>query len=439
MRCATRNVLTGGAVATFAAGLFVVGAAFGAPGDVAPARPDVAQVDLSARPDPLADTVTRLQADLDRVPGNPSKWSELGLAYVQQARLSADPTLYAKADGAFAESLSLDPVENAEALTGQATLAAARHDFAEALALADAALAVNDFSATTYGVKVDALTELGRYDEALAAANRMNDLRPGADTYARLSYAYELRGDVERARMALEAAEQEAFSPSDRAFARFYLGELAFNSGDLPTARRHYDAALQADPTYAAARAGRAKALAAAGQSAAAVADYRAVVARLPQPSYVVELGELLEASGDPAAAQEQYAVVRAIQQVFAAQGADVDLELALFEADHGDPAAAVRFAEQAYRTRPDSILVQDAYAWALHAAGRDVEALPIARQAVRLGTPLAALYAHLGAIEAAAGEPRAARASLQRAVDLNPAFSPLLAQQTRALLNSLS
>lgn len=51
---------------------------------------------------------------------------------------------------------------------------------------------------------------------------------------------------------------------------------------------------------------GRAKAEAALGQTDAAIADYTCLVERVPQPSYLVAFGELLEALGrtDEAAAQ---------------------------------------------------------------------------------------------------------------------------------------
>ena len=254
--------------------------------------------------------------------------------------MTADPTLYARAEGAFAEALELRPDDNDAALAGQATLAAARHDFAEALALTDRALAINAYSPTTWAVRSDALTELGRYDEARDAVQRLLDLSPdGVDGLTRASYALELRGDVDRARAALEQAAQEATRPADIAFAQQYLGQLAWHEGDLPAAREAYEAGLAADPTSPALLAGRAQVTAAEGDTAAAVDELRRVVERLPAPEHLVALGELLEATGDEQAAEEQYAVVRATQQLYAANGQDVDSELALFEADHGDPA----------------------------------------------------------------------------------------------------
>jgi tetratricopeptide (TPR) repeat protein len=432
----SRAALAVGVVA-MAGTLLVVGAAVGSPPETPTTTPSTATT--SAKGDALTRSIAALQTNLTRSPGNDRAWADLGLAYVQQARLTADPTYYPKAEGAFARSLALRSKDNAAALVGQATLAAARHDFARALIVVDRALAINKYSATAYGVKTDALTELGRYDEALTAAQRMIDLRPGVDSFARASYQRELRGDIDGARELLQRAADDAASPANQAFSHYYLGELEWNNGDRAAARRSYDAALAADPAYLPALAGQAKTLAAAGDVTAALSLYREAVQEQPQPAYVVELGELLEASGQNKAAQEQYDVVRATEQLFAAQGANVDLELALFEADHGTAASALTYATAAYRARPDSVLTEDAYAWALHRSGRDREALVVARRAARLGTRLPQLRYHLGAIEAALGDRDAARRDLSAALALNPSFNPLQAPAARVLLKKLT
>lgn len=428
----------GVAVALLAAGAVLSGPSGGTVSS-APAAPAPA-AGAGGRTDAVSRSIAALQTRLRRVPADASGWAQLGLAYVQQARLTADPSYYPKAEGALRTSLERQPTGNAQALTGQATLAAARHEFGRALALADASLRINAYSATTYGVRADALTELGRYDDAVAAVQRMLDLQPGTPSFARASYQRELRGDVPGARQALEQARDATTDPADQAFSSFYLGELAWNTGGgVAAARRQYDEALASDPAYLPALVGQARATAAAGDRTAALALYREAVQTQPQPQYLIELGELLEAAGQRQAAREQYEVVRVTERLFAAAGSNVDLELALFEADHGSAATALRYATSAYRARPQSILTQDAYAWALHRAGRDAEALPLARRAQRLGTRLPVLAYHLGVIEAAAGDRAAARASLRRALALNPDFNPLQAPKARTLLATLS
>ena len=54
------------------------------------------------------------------------------------------------------------------------------------------------------GIMVDALTELGRYPEALTTLQRMVDLNPGVASFTRISDSYELRGDTVGAKEALD-------------------------------------------------------------------------------------------------------------------------------------------------------------------------------------------------------------------------------------------
>ena len=281
MRRTLRTAATGTVVAGLAVTLLAVGTAVGSPpgeADGAPGATAAGVVVPAAPPDPLQ----ALQQRLQRRPGDSRGWAQLGLAHVQQARLTADPSGYGRAEQACARSLQIQPKDNPDALTGQAGLAAARHDFAGALRLAEASLAVNAYSPTTYGVRTEALVELGRYDQALTSVQRMLDLDPDVAALTRASYVAELRGQVDQARSLLERAAESAFSGADKAYAFHYLVELAWNTGDVPAAREAIAAALQADPAHLPSLAGRAKVLAATGDRTAALADYRNVVEQLP-------------------------------------------------------------------------------------------------------------------------------------------------------------
>ena len=394
-----------------------------------PAAPSAAPRDTQTvrggSADPLGREVEALQDRLRRLPEDWIGWAGLGIAYVEQARRSADPSLYAKAEGALQTSLRLHPSDNSPALTGLSTLAAARHDFAEALELADRSLAVNGFHAATHGVRGDALVELGRYDEAFAAFQRMADLRPGTASYARASYSWELRGEIPRAVEAMQQALTAASAAADTAFAAYHLAMLELDRGDVAAAARQLAAGRRRDAASPLVAAGAARIAAARGDTAKALSTYAALVASAPQPAYLTEYGELLESVGRRAEADAQYAVVRSVQQLFAASGVQVDQELALFEADHGDPAAALAAAEATYRRQRGSIFVEDALAWALHVNGRDAEALRHADQALRLGTRSATLLFHRGMIAAALGMRDRARADLTEALKINPRFSP--------------
>ncbi|GAB3589228.1 tetratricopeptide repeat protein [Angustibacter peucedani] len=421
--------------------LLVVGAVTGVVGQSGPgtaaARGVVAPPAEVVSARDASSAIASLQDRLRALPQDWSAWSSLGALYTSQARLTADPSYYTKADGAFARSLQIRPHDNAGALTGQATLAASRHDFDGALALTQQAADLNAYGSTNLGVMSDALAELGRYPQAWSALQRMVDLKPGVASYSRVSYSYELRGDDDGARFALERALEVAQSPADQAFALQYLGELAFNQGDLPTAERHFADGLRRDPSYVPLLAGRARVEAARGRTEQALRDWAEVTTRLPQPTYLIEYAELLASAGKTDEARQQYAVIDATVRLFRAAGANVDLELSLYDADHGRSRQAVATAGAELRRRT-SIQVEDAYAWALHSAGRDREALVHSRRAAALGMRNALFAYHRGMIEKSLGRNADARTSLTRALRTNPYFSPVLAPKARASLASL-
>ncbi|MGW4795369.1 tetratricopeptide repeat protein, partial [Nonomuraea sp. NPDC004297] len=151
-------------------------------------------------------------------------------------------------------------------------------------------------------------------------------------------------------------------------------------------------------------------------------------------PSFVVEYGELLEYLGDRAGARRQYAVFIARQKVLAANGHTDHLALGIFQANHGDPVAAVRHLRAEWRRRR-SVEVADALAWALHRAGHHAEAVGYSVRAAKLGGHNALFAYHRGEIEHALGRRSGACAHLARALSINPHFSLSGARRARALL----
>jgi tetratricopeptide (TPR) repeat protein len=383
---------------------------------------------------PSERAIEQLQQRLREVPGDWNAANGLGLAYVQQARVTADPSYYPKAEAVLGSSLRTHPTDNAGAYVGLAALAAARHDFVGALRDGKRAERIDPYEGAVYGVIGDALLELGRYDAATTAFQTMVDTAPGLSSYARVSYVRELHGDLRGALAAMRAARDVAGTPQDAAWAANQLGELAWSSGDVREAAARYHEAAQLDPSWVPPLAGLAKVAWARGRADAAIAGYREVVARSPLPEYVVMLGDLLWSTGDRAGAREQYGLARAEAALFRANGVNVDLELALFDADHGRPGPALRAAGAEWERR-QSIHVADAYAWALHAAGRDAAALGYERRALALGTRSAPFRYHLGMIELALGRDAAGVADLRAALRINPNFSILGPSVARSAL----
>ncbi len=385
----------------------------------------------------LSATVAALQEHLQTQPKDSRSWATLGLAYVEQARLSTDPAFYPKAEGALQESLALEPDNNDAAALGLSSLASGRHDFAAAERYARQVLAINPDSAAGYGALSDALTELGRSSEALSAARTMDRLRPSLPSLARLSYQAELRGDLDIARRLLAEALRQAQDPADAAFLEHQLGDLAWLTGRLGTADTHYRAALAADPGQVAALFGRSRVAAARGDLATALGLADTVAQRRPTVEHAVWYGELLDSAGRAKPAADQYGLARIAADVQRAAGVAVDLEIALYEADHGDPTKALAAARAAYQQRP-SVFAADAYAWALHVNGQDRKALGYAKKAAKLGTASSLFAYHKGVIERSLGMADAARRDLARALKLNPHFSPLHAPLAERALASM-
>ncbi|MEQ4718648.1 tetratricopeptide repeat protein [Nonomuraea sp. B19D2] len=361
-----------------------------------------------AQAEPFTET---LQERLKRLPGDYRGWAELASQYVDQARITGDPSYYTKAEGAIATAAKLRAGDDA-VLTGQAALAAGRHEFADAVRLAECAIRANPYGAAAYGVLADAKTQLGDLRGAQRAVEEMMGLRPGVAAFARASYAAELRGDLAGARKYLELAESDAWSPADVAYARYYQGELALHSGDLTTAADRYAKALQVYPAYPSALAGQARTAALAGRLAEALALYDTVVERLPLPQYLIEQGETrLKAGQTP-----DWTLLKAQRKLFQAAGVRDDLTWAEFEADHGDPALAVKHARAEYARNPN-LVAADALAWALFKAGKPAEALPYAKKATATGWRNPLLTYHRAKIEQALG----------RSVTVDAGFDPTL------------
>ena len=132
-----------------------------------------------------------------------------------------------------------------------------------------------------------------------------------------------------------------------------------------------------------------------------------------------------------------QYALVDVENRLLRANGVNVDLEIALFDADHGRPEEALSAAEAEWARR-HSVHVADALAWALHANGQDSRALSYANDALALGTRNALFFFHRGMIDLALGHRSAARRDLARAIQTNPNFSLLWSRRAASTLASL-
>jgi len=233
-------------------------------------------------------------------------------------------------------------------------------------------------------------------------------------------------------------AEQATSAAYDRATIATFVGDQLLAARDLTGAGRAYERAHRAQPGLTTTDIGRARLQAAQGHLDAAIATVAAVVERTPAPAAATLLGELQQAAGRDADAVASFALAEAGTKLLVAAGSTVDLESAVFTADHGNPADAVTLAQRAYDARK-TVFTADVLGWALTRSGRAGEALPYVAEALTLGTRSPGLHVHAALAYAAAGQDPAAAAELQVAFTSSAWLVPALRADAAGLADHLA
>lgn len=444
------ETLKNAAVSTLVGATLVTGVIVLAPGwgeDAPPPAPGPAARAMAAAdtgaPASLAD-LDALIRDRERFvrahPDDHESWAVLGSAYVERGTRLGDTAYYPKADRALKRSLSAVPAAkgNVGALVGMAELANARYDFAAARGHAEQARKQKPKRWAVYPALIDAYNGLGEYAAAGKAMDQLLQLQTGPQVQGREARVYWNKGWREDAAALAYGATANSRTPVEKAVALHREAELAWERGEAAEAVELCTKALKAVPESHRALAGRARALAALGRTDEALRDYRSALAKGPLPEYALESGELYESLGLSGDAATRYQLMR--EQITRAgeHGVDGDLVLARYEADHGNPDAAVRRLQGEWRRGHRSVHVADAMGWALYKAGRPKDALPFAELATEQGLRSALFSYHRGEIERTLGDYGPARRHLDEALRTNPNFSPLLASSARQAREAL-
>lgn len=352
-------------------------------------------------------------------------YEQLGWAFVAKARRTLDAGYYKLAEvTATVMDAKFGPSPEGELLRGHVDHNLHRFRAAEAIARR---LVAERGLPEDWALASDALMEQGKLTEAIAALQRMADLKPGAEADTRIAHIRWLKGDLPGAIAAMTAALRET-SPDDKTSTAWILSRLAgyfLQQGDVTRAAALADAARARLPDYP-------PALLAAGRVALArhaPAEAVRLLARAesldPLPEYQWWLADARRAAGDSAGAA-------AIEATLAARGAiDDPRTYALFLATRrAQPAEAVRLARGELATRRD-VFTHDALAWALFAAGDRAAAAAEIRAALAAGTDDPRLWLHAAVIARGRGDAgdarRAAAAARKGAAALLPSERALL------------
>lgn len=321
-------------------------------------------------------------------------------ALLRQARVTGEGRFSARA-GELLRSVLKESPGHYGALRLLGAVHLSLHRFREALEAGRRARDLRPNDAWNYGVMGDAFIELGEYEQAFDAIDKMVSLRPSADAYARVAYARELQGNVEGALQAMHMAAEAttAHDPEARAWYASQLGELYLQLGKLEDADREYRRAAFVFPTYPFATIGRGKVKAARGDRDGALAIYLDQLQRTPTLELAARIGDLYAEATKAADAERYY---RLAEDLAGPAVAPTEAHLALFLAEHDRKLPdAVKLAEAVVATRRD-IFTEDALAWAYYKTGRYHKALAASERALRTGTRDARIRSHAAAIRAA-------------------------------------
>ncbi len=347
----------------------------------------------------LAGTVEAMTAQLKNNPENSAAAVRLADALLRQARVLNHAGLPLLAEGVLNRVLHANPSDYM-ARRMRATVYLAQHRFREALAEAKRCRALRADDPVIDGLIGDASLELGDYPAAFSAFDRMMLSRPDATTYARVSYAHELQGDLSGAIDIMTMAESatSAHDPEAQAWHAAQLGHLHLTAGDPTSARREYLRAETIFPGYPLAGSGLARVDMAVSKPADALARLTKSLETSPSAADFALAGDAYAQLGQPDQAHRSYKLAEAMW----ASDTPEPAQLARFLATRGWRLNdAVRLAEEAFAIRQD-IYTADALAWAYFKEGRLDDARTALKTALSTGSRDPELLSHAAQINAA-------------------------------------
>ena len=362
------------------AGLGATKAAFNDPGAATTSR------------DQLARTIELMNARLKANPRDSASAVTLADALMRQARVTGNAGLTSLAEAAL-DAVLAAKADDYPALRMRAAVYLSAHRFRDALREAQRAQAIQPNDAWNYGAIGDANIELGNYADAFVAFDRMAALRPNAASYARVSYARELAGDLDAAirfmRMAAEATSPQ--DPESVAWHYAQIGHLESERGRLSDAAIAYEHAAYVFPRHPLALEGLARVKIQQRDFAGALDAIRSRSSDATTPSDLAIEGDALTGLGRIDEADRAYRLAEAAWQSDVPEPA----RLARFLADHKRRLNdAVTIAESAAKDRQD-IFTMDALAWSYFQAGRIADARTAIQAALRTGSRDTSIRAH--------------------------------------------
>ncbi|HWC98627.1 MAG TPA: tetratricopeptide repeat protein [Candidatus Sulfopaludibacter sp.] len=335
-------------------------------------------------------------------PDDPHYQVLLAGAYIQKTRETTDYSYMERAAAILDNVVSADNTRyEARRLLIETQLE--RHQFAQAAEASRRLIKMDGADPWNWGTLGDALTEMGEYNDAADAYQKMVTLRPDLASYNRAAHFHFLFNDVPGAiEIMKKAIESGSSSPENVAWCMVDLGNIYFKTGQTKEAAQWFTSALRTFRGYHSAYAGLAKTQAESGDLKAAIDSYKRAQEITPLPDYAAALFDLYRKTGQPALAQKQMDLLNVIDRVSQATGETANRNLVFAFADHDvhlDRALQLARGELQFRR---DIYSYDALAWALYKNRQYAEAQQYMGKALALKTPEPLFRQHAAAISQA-------------------------------------
>jgi tetratricopeptide (TPR) repeat protein len=386
-------------------------ARFAAAQSAAPAGVDLSRAEQSITADRQA---------ISEKPTEFTGYNLLAMALVRRAQETADASFYVEAEEAVKKSLELAP-NNFDGEKIRVSILLGEHEYPAARALANALNKRVPDDVIVYGLLTDANVELGNYKDAEVAAQWMLDLRPGnLPALIRAAHLRELFGDAEGAYELMDMAYQStpATEVAERASLLTQMGHSRLASTP-DSAEKLLQQALTTFANYPAALGKLAQLRVTQKRYPDAVTLLEQRYRAQPRADNLYDLAEALQLAGRGNEARKAFADFEIKALADTALKDNSNRALVFYYADHAhQPAKALDAAKREYAWRHD-VDTLDAYAWALHVNGQDMEARKQIETALAVGIRDSKIFGHAGEIVLKLGDRAAAEKYLQEALAL--------------------
>ena len=371
----------------------------------------------------IDEQIAAYQKMLSASPPNARYKNLLASAFIQKVRESTDFS-YLNRASQLIESVLASDSGNYEAMRLRSEIALERHQFASVAEYSEELVKLAPTDPWNWGTLGDALMELGQYDKAGKAYERMLALRADQSSYNRAAYHRFVTGDAKAAiEMMQLAVARGSKAPENTSWCLVELGTMQFKLGHLDEAQQAYEQALATFPNYHAAYGGLGRVMGAKAKTAEAIKYYTQARAGVPLPDYSAALHELYKRSGNQAEAKKQLDLVDLVDKLDQATGEKTNRTLAIIYANQNRRLdRAMELVRAELKVRQD-VYTFDALAWVLFKTKKYEEAAEASAKALVLGTPEPAFYYHASLIAAALGKKDEAARQMERVRELNPRF----------------